>query len=321
LAAEFPGHSTHRAELGRTYQSLASFFTLTNRDTAAAQARRKADELFGMKWGGGSFALPHELQEAAKKAADAGLVDSKSSSFNPEPTATTSGTRPPDLVKAGLAQFDQRPTVHRPIFDMNSITDLVQAPALLDLLKLTAGEREQITECVKKSTESEDATLVLIQQLPLPLRTFTQAEWVRQTAASRRPTVAKIQSILGPDRFARLREVRWQVIGLNGLHGLELQRELGITREQIQPIRTALGAIGGFPHPPAVRGYGYSVRAPREHREKLDFEQVLHNQDEKDKRAFPLLTPEQQERWRKLCGAPIDAATKRTILEAVDALY
>jgi Spy/CpxP family protein refolding chaperone len=108
-----------------------------------------------------------------------------------------------------------------------------------------------------------------------------------------------IKTLLKPEQFNRLSELRLQREGVRALSREEVQTQLGLTDEQKAKIKTLTEGQG--------QGFGSgSARGPRdlseEERAKAR-EEMQARREAFDKGMAEVLTPEQKETWTKLQGA------------------
>lgn len=116
---------------------------------------------------------------------------------------------------------------------------------------------------------------------------------------ARQETEKAIEGVLLPNQVKRLKEIRLQVVGIDGaLRDAEVRKELGVTEEQVQKIREA------------VQKAMEEMRGQRQQGERPSAEEMQKRMQEMRTKmaeaAMAQLTEEQKNKWNKMIGEKLE---------------
>jgi hypothetical protein len=205
-----------------------------------------------------------------------------------------------------LAQFQYRLTNPVPKFlELYSVFDLVRIPLVQQKTGIGSADLENMQPYRLEWEEFHTKFSQSIEKLPPDEQVSRASVFGRDRLTKWKEIDQKLAEALGPVKYQRLKQIRFQMLGFGSLLGAEYHPLVGLTQEQESAIlainRQAIAALRL-----ALRQAGSDTT-----------EELLGKyQEEIDQKIYAALSKDQQQKIRELQGQLLTPDEKKTIRKA-----
>jgi len=200
--------------------------------------------------------------------------------------------------EAARQERENRPPTQEVFRDSRRLLKLVQVDDVLDVLKFKPEDRRQIVRWAREKSEEEKELAILKKE---------DADTTRTRAAKLASFDERVEKglaeWLGPVKFERLKQIRWQLGGAGAVFGDAVRKEVGINDQQFHGVIARLHA---------------TIEKAQAEDSSVSDESEMHKrrakrQQELDDVLDRSLSEDQRKKWRQLQGEPLDKATLHRI--------
>ena len=203
---------------------------------------------------------------------------------------TIAGAVGAHLVSPAAAQSPRR--------DANSVMSLLTQSSTAAELKLSDEQQKKIKDLSKNSQLTSDESRSFLKRVGEARTTADRAKVREEIAEARRKKAAKAEAdalaVLTADQKSQFETLRYRTAGTSALLFSEVLTKLDIKDDQKKQIET-------------LQAERFTALNKLTFRDRNDKGAMAKFQAEWDGKAIALLTPDQQDNWKKLTGATADA--------------